>query len=108
MRSFIDGNEESDSNSNGLIQEQLGAKISPKATRTSAPPTMETEENVKASTYDLERQLNEKEIIKIKVEMSEEIQRRNSAPYAKGILHNAKEEQVRRSKRRSRRRIYLP
>ena len=106
MRSFIDGNDESDSN--GLIQEQLGIKISPKATHASATPTIGTEENVKASTYDLERQLNEKEIIKIKVEMSEEIQRRNSAPYAKGILHNAKEEQIRRSKRRSRRRIYLP
>jgi len=106
MRTFIDGNDASDSN--GLIQEQLGAKISPKATHTSAPPTIGTEENVKASTYDLERQLNEKEIIKIKVEMSEEIQRRNSDPYAKGILHNAKEEQIRRSKRRSRLRIYLP
>jgi len=106
MRTFIDGNDASDSN--GLIQEQLGAKISPKATHTSAPPTIGTEENVKASTYDLERQLNEKKIIKSKVEMSEEIQRRNSDPYAQGILHNAKEEQIRRPKRRSRLRIYLP
>lgn len=106
MRSFIDGNDESDTN--GLIQEQLGAKISPKATHTSAPPTIGTEENVKASTNDLERQLNEKEIINIKVEMSEEIHRRNSDPNAKGIPHNAKEEQIRRSKRRSRLRIYLP
>jgi len=83
MRTFIDGNDASDSN--GLIQEQLGAKISPKATHTSAPPTIGTEENVKASTYDLERQLNEKEIIKIKVEMSEEIQRRNSDNHLAGF-----------------------
>jgi RNA-binding protein YhbY len=69
---------------------------------------IETEENVKASTYDLERQLNEKEIIKIKVQMSEEIQRPNSAPYAKGILHNAKEDKIQRSKRRNRLRIYIP
>jgi hypothetical protein len=106
MRSFIDGNDELDSN--GLIQEQLGAEISPKATHSSAKPTIGTEENVKASTYDLERQLNEKESIKIKAEMSEETQRPNSAPYAKGIPHNAKEEQIQRPKRRRRLRIYLP
>jgi RNA-binding protein YhbY len=106
MRSFIDGNDES--HSNGLIQEQLGEIFASKATHTSAPPMIGTEENAKASTYDLERHLNEKEIIKIKVEMSEEIQQPNSAPYAKGILHNAKEDQRRRSKRRNRLRIYIP
>lgn len=106
MRLFIDGNDKSDSN--GLIQEHLGAKISPKATPTSAPPMIGTEENAKASAHDLEHELNEKEIIKIKVELSEEIQRRNSVPAAKGTLRNAKEEQIRRSKRRRRLRIYLP
>jgi hypothetical protein len=55
------------SSSNGLIQEELGATVSPNAThinkraRNNGVPR-----NLKARIYDLERQLNEKEIIKLK------------------------------------------
>jgi hypothetical protein len=107
-RSFIDGN--GGSSSNGLIQEQLVATVSPNAMDTSAPATMKYEENLKARIYDLERKLNgkEEEITKAKVEASEEIQRLNSELDTMGILHNTKEKQIRRSKRRSKLRIYLP
>jgi hypothetical protein len=75
MRSFIDGN--GGSGSNGLIQEELGATVSPNATHTSAPATMGSEETSRQESTILERQLNgkEQEIIKVKLEMLEEIQR---------------------------------
>jgi hypothetical protein len=78
-----------------MIQEKLGATVSPNATHTSAP---------------VERQPNgkEQEIIKVKGEMSEEIQRLNSELDGMGIIRNGKEEQIQRSKRRSKLRVYLP
>ncbi|HEY2974424.1 MAG TPA: hypothetical protein VGJ48_18040 [Pyrinomonadaceae bacterium] len=94
---------------NGLIQEQKGAD-SPNAIHTSPPATMASEEDLKARIYDLQCQLNEKqeEIIKVKVQMSEEIQQLKSELHAMSILLNAKEEQARRSNRRSKLRVYLP
>jgi hypothetical protein len=108
MPSFIDGN--GGSSSKGLIQEELRATVSPNATHTSAPATMKYEENPKARISDLEGKLNgkEEEITKAKVEMSEEIQRINSELDTMGILLNTKEEQIRRAKRRSKLRVYLP
>ena len=107
-RSFIDGH--GGSSSNGLIQEESSATVSPNATHTSAPATMKYEENLRARISDLERKLNgkEEEITKAKVEMSEEIQRLNSELDTMGILLKTKEKQIRRSKRRSKLRIYLP
>ncbi len=71
---------------------------------------MKYEENLRARISDLERKLNgkEEEIIKAKVEMSEEIQRLNSELDGMGIMLKGKEEQIRRAKRRSKLRIYLP
>jgi hypothetical protein len=108
MRSFIDGN--GGSGSNGLIQEELGATVSPNATHTSAPATMGSEETSRQESTILERQLNgkEQEMIKVKVEMSEEIQRLNSELHGMRIMLKGKEEQLRRSKRRSKLRVYLP
>ena len=108
MRSFIDGN--GGSGSNGLIQEESSARVSPNATHTSAPAIMGSEETSRQESTILERQLNgkEQEIIKVKVEMSEEIQRLNSELDGMGIMLKGKEEQIRRSKRRSKLRIYLP
>jgi len=48
MRSFIDGN--GGSRSNELIQEELGATVSPNATRTSAPATGSEETSKQEST----------------------------------------------------------
>ena len=95
MRSFIDGH--GSSISNGLIQEELGATVSP-------------EETSRQESTILERQLNgkEQEIIKVKVEMLEEIQRLNSELEGMGILLKGKEEQRRRAKRRSKLRVHLP
>jgi hypothetical protein len=78
-----------------MIQEKLGATVSPNATHTSAPA---------------ERQPNgkEQEIIKVKGEMSEEIQRLNSELDAMGIVLKGKEKPIRRAKRRSKLRVYLP
>jgi len=86
MPSFIDGN--GGSGSNGLIQRELGATVSPNATHTSAPAIMGSEETSRQESAILERQLNgkEQEIIKVKGEMSEEIQRLNSELDAMGIL----------------------
>ena len=108
MRSFIDGH--SGSRSNGLIQEESSATVSPNATHTSAPAIMGSEETSRQESTILERQLNgkEQEIIKVKVEMSEEIQRLNSELDGMGIMPKGKEEQIRRAKRRSKLRIYLP
>jgi hypothetical protein len=108
MRSFIDGN--GGSGSNGLIQEELGATVSPNATHTSAPAIMGSEETSRQESTILERQLNgkEQEIIKVKVEMSKEIQRLNSKLDGMGIMLKGKEEQIRRAKRRSKLRVYLP
>jgi hypothetical protein len=109
MRSFIDGH--SGSSGNGLIQQKSGAMVSPNATHTSAPAIMGSEETSRQESTILERQPNgkEQEIIKvIKVEMSEEIQRLNSELDGMGILVKKKEKQIRRSKRRSKLRIYLP
>ena len=109
MRSFIDGH--GGSSSNGLIQEALGATVSPNATHTSAPAIMGSEETSRQESAILERQLNgkEQEIIKVKVEMSEEIQRLNSELDGMGIMLKEKEEQIgRRAKRRSKLRVYLP
>ena len=108
MRSFIDGH--SGSSSNGLIQEELGATVSPNATHTSAPAIMGSEEISRQESTIVERQANgkEQEIIKVKVEMSEEIQQLNSELDGMGILVKRKEKQIWRSKRRSKLRIYLP
>lgn len=109
MGSFIAGNSGPDGNK--LIQEVRGAEGSPKnATYTRTPATMRSEENLKARIYDLERQLGqrEEEIIKLKGEISEETQRLKSELRAMGILLNAKEEQMRCSNTRNKRRIYLP
>jgi hypothetical protein len=96
--------------SDGLIGENLSARVSPTAMQTRGSATMGLEENLKARIYDLEYQLGQKEedIIKVKVEMSEEIQRLKSELHAVEILLNAKEEQIRRSNRRTKLRVYLP
>jgi hypothetical protein len=108
MRSFIDGH--GGSSSNGLIQEELDVTVSPNDTHTSAPAIMGSEEISRQESTIVERQPNgkEQEIIKVKVEMSEEIQRLNSELDGMGILVKKKEKQIRRSKRRSKLRIYLP
>ena len=108
MQSFIDGH--GGSSSNGLIQEKLDATVSPNATDTSAPAIMGSEEISRQESTILERQLNgkEQEITKVKVEMSEEIQRLNSELDGMGIMLKGKEEQIRRAKRRSKLRVYLP
>ena len=108
MRSFIDGN--GGSNSNVLIQEELGATVSPKRYAYKRTRNNGSEQTSTQESTILERQLNgkEQEIIKVKVEMSEEIQRLNSELDGMGIMLKGKEEQIRRSKRRSKLRIYLP
>jgi hypothetical protein len=72
--------------------------------------TIGSEENLNARVSDLESQLRQKEeeLIKVKVEMSEEIQRLKSELHAMEILLNTKEEQIRRSNRRTKLRVYLP
>jgi hypothetical protein len=107
MRSFIDGH--GGSSSNGLIQEKLGATVLPNPAHTIAPAIMGSEETSRQESTILERQLNgkEQEIIKVKGEMSEEIQR-NSGLDGMGIMLKGKEEQIRRAKRRSKLRVYLP
>jgi hypothetical protein len=109
MRSLVEEGK-SGARSAELIQEQLGTKLSPSATHTSAPATIGSEENIKARIYNLECTLRQKEeeITKHEVELSEEIKRLNSEIHAIGILLNAKKEQPRHSRRRSKRRIYLP
>jgi hypothetical protein len=94
----------------GLIQEKLGATVLPNATHTSAPAIMGSEEISAQESPIAERQSNrkEQEIIKVKVEMSEEIQRLNSKLDGMGIMLKGKEAQIRRSKRRSKLRVYLP
>jgi hypothetical protein len=108
MRSFTGGH--GGSISNGLIQEELGATVSPNATPTSAPANNGVRRNSRQESTILERQLNgkEQEIIKVKVEMLEEIQRLNSELEGMGILLKETEEQRRRAKRRSKLRVYLP
>jgi uncharacterized protein YicC (UPF0701 family) len=71
---------------------------------------MRTDENLQVAIYDLESQLRQKEdeIIKIKVEMSEEIQRLKSELHAMQILFKEKAEEIGRSNRRPKRRIYFP
>jgi len=71
---------------------------------------MGSEEISRQESTIVERQSNgkEQEIIKVKVEMSEEIQRLNSELDGMGILVKRKEKQIRRSKRRSKLRVYLP
>jgi hypothetical protein len=71
---------------------------------------MGSEEISRQESTIVERQSNgkEQEIIKVKVEMSEEIQRLNSELDGMGIMLKGKEEQIRRSKRRSKLRVYLP
>ena len=93
-----------------MIQEKLGATVSPNDTHTSAPAIMESEEISRQESTIVERQSNgkEQEITKVKVEMSEEIQRLNSELDGMGIMLKGKEEQIRRSKRRSKLRVYLP
>jgi hypothetical protein len=93
-----------------MIQEKLGATVSPNAMHTSAPAIMGSEETSRQQSTILERQPNgkEQEMIKVKVEMSEEIQRLNSELDGMGTMLKGKEEQVRRSKRRSKLRVYLP
>src|SRR6266478_7803162 len=108
MRSFIDGND--GSNSNVLIQEELGATVSPKRYAYKRTRNNGSQETSRQESTILERQLNgkEQEIIKVKVEMSEEIERLNSELDGMGIMLQRKEELIRRSKRRSKLRIYLP
>ncbi len=93
-----------------MIQEKLGATVSPNPTHTSAPAIMGSEEISRQQSTILERQSNGKEqgIIKVKVEMSEEIQRLNSELDGMGIMLKGKEKQIRRAKRRSKLRVYLP
>jgi hypothetical protein len=92
---------------NQLIQEHRRANESQNATYTRAPTR--PEEHLKARIYDLECQLGqrEEEIIKLKAEISEETQRLKSELQAMGRLLNAKEEQIRRSNMRNKRRIYF-
>ena len=92
-----------------MIQEKLGATVSPNATHTSVPAIMGSEEISRQQSTILERQSNgkEQEIIKVKVEMSEEIQQ-NSERDGIGTMLKGKEEQIRRSKRRNKLRVYLP
>jgi hypothetical protein len=92
-----------------MIQEKLGATVLPNPTHTSAPAIMGSEEISRQQSTILERQSNGKEqgIIKVKVEMSEEIQRKSELD-GMGIMLKGKEEQIRRSKRRSKLRVYFP
>jgi hypothetical protein len=92
-----------------MIQEKLGATVSQNATHTGAPAIMGSEEISREESTNVERQSNrkEQEIIKVKVEMSEEI-RRKSELDGIGIMPKGKEEQIRRSKRRSKLRVYFP
>jgi hypothetical protein len=92
------------------MQEKLGATVSPNAMHTSVPAIMGSDEISRQQSTILERQSNGKEqgIIKVKVEMSEEIQRLNSELDGMGIMLKGKEEQIRRAKRRSKLRVYLP
>jgi hypothetical protein len=71
---------------------------------------MKPEENLRATIYHLECQLKQKEeeIIKVKAEMSEEIQRLKSELQAMKIIREAKEESTRRPNRRTKLRYYLP
>lgn len=96
--------------SDGLIRENLSAKVSPTALQTRGSATMGLEENLKARIYDLECQLRQKEehIIKVKVEMSKEIQRLKSELHTMEILLDAKEKQIRHPGRRTKLRVYLP
>ena len=97
------------SSSNGMIQKKLGATVLPNATHTSAPAVMGSEEISRQESPILERQPNGKKqgIMKVKVEMSKEIQR-NSERDGIGTMLKGKEKQIRRSKRRSKLRVYLP
>ena len=92
-----------------MIQEKLGATVWSNAMHTSVPAIMGSEEISRQQSTILERQSNgkEQEIIKVKVEMSEEIQQ-NSERDGIGTMLKGKEEQIRRSKRRSKLRVYLP
>jgi hypothetical protein len=102
MQSFVTG--KGGPSSKGLIQEQSGTPL------VSAAATIGSEENLKARISDLEYQLrqNEEELIKVNVQMTEEIQRLNSELQAMRLLLNAKPEQTKQSKRRSKLRVYLP
>lgn len=106
MGSFV---ENQGSDSNQLIPEHLGAMGSQNATYTTTIATLESEEHLKARIHDLECQLGqrEEEIIKLKAEISEETQRLKSELQAMGLLLNAKEERIRRSNMRNKRRIYF-
>ena len=92
-----------------MIQEKLGATVLPNPTHTSAPAIMGSEEISRQQSTIVERQSNGKKqgIIKVKVEMSEEIQRKSELD-GMGIMLKGKEEQIRRSKRRSKLRVYFP
>ena len=92
-----------------MIQEKLGATVSPNPTHTSAPAIMGSEGISRQQSTILGRQSNGKEqgIIKVKVEMSEEIQRKSELD-GMGIMLKGKEEQIRRPKRRSKLRVYFP
>jgi hypothetical protein len=102
MQSFVTG--KGGPSSKRPIQEQSGAPL------VSAAATIGSEENLKARISDLEYQLrqNEEELIKVNVQMAEEIQRLNSELQAMRLLLNAKPEQTKQSKRRSKLRVYLP
>lgn len=106
MGSFV---ENQGPDSNQLIQEHLGAKGSQNATYTRALAAMGSEEHLIARIHDLECQVGqrEEEIIKLKAEISEETQRLKSELQAMGLLLNAKEERIRRSNMRNKRRIYF-
>ena len=92
-----------------MIQEKLGATVLPNTMHTSAPAIMGSDEISRQESTIVERQSNGKEqgIIKVKVEMSEEIQRKSELD-GMGIMLKGKEEQIRRSKRRSKLRVYFP
>jgi hypothetical protein len=106
MRSFIDGN--GGSNSNVLIQEELGATVSPKRYAYKRPRNNGSEENLKARIYGFGAPTERESATDVKVEMSEEIQRLSSELDGMGTMLKGKEEQIRRSKRQSKLRIYLP
>jgi hypothetical protein len=107
MESFAKNN---GPDTNKLIEEHRSAEESPNATFTRPLASIGSEENLKAEMLDLECQLGqrEEEIVQRKKEISEETQRLKPELKARGILLNGKEEQVRRSKTRSKRRIYFP
>src|SRR5947208_13875411 len=102
MQSFVTG--KGGPSSKGLIQEESGAPL------VSAAATIGSEENLKARISDWGYQLrqNEEELKKVNVQMTEQPQRINSELQAMKHLVNAKPQQTKQTKRRSKHSLYLP